>query len=171
MDIPSSPALFLHLMKTSIDDFPFVSASRMRTAGQIGRDATVVAVSFPNCEVSFTVGVQHVRFPNGGDWAFFVCPCGRRCQKLRLFEDGLACRQCLKARGFRPRIELIQTHKRAEYLAPRLAARLNSTVPAQLHPRPGEMLERRARLELKLKRTLLVARRAKIAQFEKDLGK
>jgi hypothetical protein len=32
------------------------------------------------------------------------------------------------------------------------------------------MLDRRANMELALKRSLLVARRAKIAQFEKDLG-
>jgi hypothetical protein len=32
------------------------------------------------------------------------------------------------------------------------------------------MLDRRANLELRLKRSHIVARRAKIAQFEKDLG-
>jgi hypothetical protein len=32
------------------------------------------------------------------------------------------------------------------------------------------MLDRRANLELALKRSLIVERRAKIAQFEKDLG-
>ncbi len=66
----------------------------------------------------------------------------------------------------------MSTEKRALWLAPRLIARLNSTTPARLSPRSGQrMLDRRAKLELSLKRTLLVARRAKIAQFEKDLGK
>jgi hypothetical protein len=33
------------------------------------------------------------------------------------------------------------------------------------------MLDRRANMELALKRSLIVERKAKIAQFEKDLGK
>jgi hypothetical protein len=48
--------------------------------------------------------------------------------------------------------------------------RLYGDKPARLHPRPGRILDRRANLELRLKRSLIVARRAKIAQFEKDLG-
>ena len=59
-----------------------------------------------------------VRFPNGGSWSFFLCPCGRRARIIRLFEGGLACRQCLGNRGLRPRVQLIATHKRAAYIAP-----------------------------------------------------
>jgi hypothetical protein len=60
--------------------------------------------------------------------------------------------------------------KRTAYLAPKRIERLNSDIPARLHPRPGRMLDRRANMELALKRSLIVARRAKIAQFEKDVG-
>jgi hypothetical protein len=61
--------------------------------------------------------------------------------------------------------------KRAALTAPKRIARLNSDTPARLHPRPGRMLDRRANLELRLKRSLIVERKAKIAQFEKEVGK
>jgi hypothetical protein len=80
------------------------------------------------------------------------------------------CWRCCKARGLRARVELIRTENRAAYHLPRILARLTSTTPARLHPRPGRMLDRRANLELRLKRSLIVERRAKIEQFEKDVG-
>jgi hypothetical protein len=61
--------------------------------------------------------------------------------------------------------------ERAAWLTPKRLARLTSTSPARLHPRPGRMLDRRANLELALKRSLIVERHAKIAQFEKDLSR
>ena len=61
--------------------------------------------------------------------------------------------------------------KRAVLTAPARIARLNSAKPARLHPRKGEMLDQRPKLELRLKRSLLVERKAKIEQFEKDLGR
>src|SRR5271166_3078190 len=159
------------LMKLSIDDLPSIGVSRMRAAGQIRSDSATALVGFPDAGLSFTVGVQHVRFKNGGDWAFFVCRCSRRCRTLRLYENAPACRRCLGERGLRPKIQLIPTERRAEYLAPRLIARLNSTTPARLHPRPGRMLDRRQWLEAKLRRTLIVARRARIEEFEEDLAR
>ena len=60
--------------------------------------------------------------------------------------------------------------ERAALTAPKWIERLNSDTPACLHPRPGRMLDRRPNLELRLKRSLIVERRAKIAQFEKDAG-
>ena len=53
------------------------------------------------------MGLSLVRFPNGGSWSFFVCPCGRRARILRLYEGGLACLRCLAARGLRARVELV----------------------------------------------------------------
>jgi hypothetical protein len=108
------------------------------------------------------VGLSLVRFPNGGSWSFFVCPFGRKYRNLRL-----ACRGCLKARGL-----FFGSHasKRTAWIAPRRLARLNSTEPARLHPRRGRLLNRRANLELRLKHSLIVARQATIAQFEKDAG-
>jgi hypothetical protein len=60
--------------------------------------------------------------------------------------------------------------KRTALTAPKRIERLNSNIPARLHPRRGRKLDRRVNLELRLKRSLIVERKAKIAQFEKDVG-
>jgi hypothetical protein len=144
--------------KVAIDDLPgSESISRMRAAGVITADTAVTAVSFG--DLSFNVAVSHRKFPNGGSWSFFQCPCGRRCRVLRLYEGReLACRWCLGARGLRPRAELIATSHRAAHVVPKLLARLTSSSPARLHPRPGRVLDRRSRLEAKVRRSLIVAR-------------
>jgi hypothetical protein len=146
-------------MRQAIDDFPCIGVSRMRAAGAIRPIDEATTVTFPASDVAFVVGLSHLRFPNGGAWSFFLCPCGRRCRTLRLYEGRLACRTCLKARGLRNRIELIATEKRAAYHAPRRLARLTSPSPARLHPRPGRMLDRRANLEFALRRSRIVARK------------
>jgi hypothetical protein len=73
------------------------------------------------------------------------------------------------ARGLRPRVQLIRTEKRAAYHAPRIFARLNATTPARINPRPGRMLDRRANLEAKLRRSLIVARQFAIDEHDKML--
>jgi hypothetical protein len=154
-------------MKTAIDDFPSISVSRMRALGEITADTKTTTVTLG--EVGFNVALALLRFPNGGSWSFFVCPCGRKCRTIRLYEGGLTCRRCLGARGFRPRVELIRTEKRAAYIAPRILVRLNGATPARLHPRPGRMLDRRANLEAKLRRSLIVARQFAIDEHDKML--
>jgi hypothetical protein len=151
-------------MKTAIDDLPSVSVSRMRALGEITAETKITSVAFG--EVIFNVALSLVRFPNGGSWSFFLCPCGRRARIIRLFEGGLACRQCLGARGLRPRVQLIRTEKRAAYHAQRILARLNSTMPARLHPRPGRMLDRQANLEFALRRSLIVAREHELERHD-----
>ena len=146
-------------MRRTIDDLPAVGVSRMRASGAIRSEDKTAAVTFPDGH-SFVVALSHFPWPNGGSWSFFVCPCGRRARTLRLLDGHLRCRQCCKAAGLRYRVELIETHKRAAYIAPKLLARLNSETPARLHPRPdGSMLDRRANLEFALRRSLLVQRR------------
>jgi hypothetical protein len=156
-------------MKTAIDDLPSVSVSRLRAWGEITAETKVTTVTFG--DVEFMVALALRRFPNGGSWSFFLCPCGRRARNLRLFEGGLACRQCLGDRGLRPRVQLIATHKRAAYHAPRILARLNSSAPERLLPRPGRTLDRRPNLEAKLRRSLIVARQFAIDEHEKMLSK
>jgi hypothetical protein len=152
-------------MKVAIDDLPgSESVSRMRAAGVITAETSVTTVSFG--DQSFNVAISHRRFPNGGSWSFFQCPCGRRCRILRLYEGGLSCRWCLGARGLRSRVELIATPGRAAYHAPRILARLSSDAPARLHPRPGRMLDRRANLEFALRRSLIVAREHELEEHE-----
>jgi len=155
-------------MNAAYDELPGVSVSRLRALGDITEAMNVATVKLGECE--FTVGLSLFRWPNGGSWSFFVCPCGRRARILRLFEGGLACCRCLKARGLHARVELVRTERRAALLTPKRLERLKSEASARLHPRPGRMLDRRTNIELALKRSLIVARRAKIAQFEKDVG-
>ena len=155
-------------MKTAIDDLPSVSVSQPRALGDITAETKTTTVKFD--DVEFVVALSLRRFPNGGSWSFFVCACGRRARILRLFEGGLACSQCLEARGLRARVEHIKTHKRASYLAPRILARLNSNTPARLFPRPGRKLDRRANLEAKLRRSLIVARQFALDEHEKMLN-
>jgi hypothetical protein len=74
------------------DDFPCVLVSRMRALGEVREDMDRVKVTIAG--VSRTVGLWHMHFPNGGGWSYFLCPsCGRRAQKLRLYEK-IACRRC-----------------------------------------------------------------------------
>jgi hypothetical protein len=157
-------------MTVAYDELPGVTVVRMRASGAIGPDTKTTTVAFG--DVEFVVGLTQRRFPNGGGWSFFLCPCGRRARILRFHEGGLACRHCLGARGLRARVELVShASKRTALTAPKRIERLYGNKPARLHPRPGRKLDRRANLELRLKRSLIVERKAKIAQFEKDLGK
>jgi hypothetical protein len=154
-------------MRQAIDDFPSIGVSRMRASGAIRPEDKATTVTFGG--VSFNVGLSHLQFPNGGSWSFFVCPCGRRCRTLRLFEGAPACRGCLKARGLRNRVELIATEKRTGYHTPRLLARLTSASPTRLNPRPGRMLDRRVRLEGALRRSQIVARQFAIDEHDEML--
>ena len=161
--------------KVAIDDLPASeSVSRLRAAGVIGPETAVTTVVFG--DVSFNVAVVHRTFPNGGSWSFYQCPCGRRCRILRLYEGReLACRWCLGARGLRGRVELIATSQRAARIVPPLIARLTGP-PARLHPRKGRTLDRRSRLEAKVRRSLIVARQheldehaERVARLRRDL--
>ena len=147
-------------MRLAIDDLPYLSSSRLRALGEIRADAPAAVVQFPDGEV-FTVPLQHVRFPNGGSWSFFVCSCGRRCRTLRLYNGALACKGCLEGRGFRYRVEDMSPSERAAYVAERLAVRLASSSPARLKPHLRySKLERRSRLEASLRQCeFRVARR------------
>jgi hypothetical protein len=162
------PRRYFCAMNAAYDELPGVSVSRLRALGDITEEMKVATIKLGQYE--FAVGLSLFRWPNGGSWSFFVCPCGRRARILRLFEGGLTCCRCLKARGLHARIELIRTERRSALLTPKRLERLKSEAPARLNPRPGRMLDRRTNIELALKRSLIVARRAKIVQFEKDLG-
>ena len=144
-------------MRTAIDDFPSLSVSRLRAAGHFRSNDATTTVAFADSATAFVVALSHIRFPNQGSWSFFRCPCGRRALTLRLFEGELACRGCLKARGFRARVELIPTPARAAHTGPRRIGRLAGP-PARLHPRPGRLLDKRTHIEAALRRSQIVAR-------------
>jgi hypothetical protein len=158
-------------MRTVIDDLPVVLASRLRALGVIGRETKTTTIAFG--DVEFVVEVTSKKFPRcGGDWSMFRCHCGRRAQKLRLFEDKPTCAHCIRAAGLRYRVEMVShASKRTAITAPKRIECLNSDKPLRVHARPGRTFDGRVNMELALKRSRIVERRAKIAQFEKDLGK
>jgi hypothetical protein len=146
-------------MRTAIDDFPCVSASRLRALGEIRSDMKTVAIRFPAGD-TFTVALQHIRFPNGGGWSFFQCPCGRLARTIRLCDGAVACKHCLEARGLRYRVEDLSRPERAAHVAARLASRLASDGHARLKPHLRySTLERRGRLEANLRRCEFTAAR------------
>jgi hypothetical protein len=119
-------------------------------------------------EVEFTVGVALHRFPGGGSWSFFVCPCGRRCRIIRLYEGKLACKRCLQARGLRSRIHMIAHHERYFYTAPKRRKMIYSREPLRLHPRwPGQTMERRAKMKWALERSKMVMEAAELKRLRK----
>jgi hypothetical protein len=157
-------------MKIRIDDLPFIRVSTLVANGYIKRGDKAVLVRFGDDGVEYVVGVRPRRFRNGGFWAMFVCPrCDGGAQRLRLLEDTPACGKCVRATGLRYRVESTPTKDRHLLTAPERIARLNADKPARVNPRPGRKLDRRAPIEAALKRSLLVARRHGITEFEKKL--
>jgi hypothetical protein len=158
-------------MKRTIDDLPMVRVSALVARGCITGNAKTALVRFGDDGVEYQVGVRLRRFRNSGFWAMFICPrCGGGSQRLRLLDDRPACGKCVRASGLIYRSQSVRTENRRAVTAPPRLTQLNSERPLRVHPRPGRMLDRRANMELALKRSLIVERRAKVAQFEKDVG-
>jgi hypothetical protein len=157
-------------METRIEDLPVIRVSTLVANGYIERDALTALVRFGDDGVEYVVGVRIRPFPNGGFWAMLVCSrCGGGAQRLRLLDNTPACGKCVRASGLRYRVESTAAKDRHLLTAPERIARLNGDKPARVNPRPGRRLDRRAPTEAALKRSLLVARRHGIAEFEKKL--
>jgi hypothetical protein len=157
-------------MRTRIEDLPIIRVATLVASGYIGRDAVTALIRFGDDGVEYGVGVRIRPFANGGFWAMLVCPrCGGGAQRLRLLNDRSACGKCVRASGLRYRVESTAAKDRHLLTAPGRIARLNGDKPARVNPRPGRRLDRRAPIEAALKRSLLVARRRGIAEFEKKL--
>jgi hypothetical protein len=131
------------------DDLPSISVSRLRATGVIRPDMTAIAVKVG--ELERTVGLAHTTFPNGGGWSWFVCPqCQHRTRTLRLTEDNRLC--CWRCDGL---LYACQHHDPAIRIA-RLKALLYG---GQARHKPRWIsIDRRRRLELSLRRALLVQR-------------
>jgi len=157
-------------MRTRIEDLPLVRVSTLVANGYIRRDAKTALIRFGDESVEYSVGVRTRPFRNGGFWAMLVCSrCGGGAQRLRLLDDRPACGKCVRASVLRYRGESTAAKDRHLLTAPERIARLNGEKPARVNPRPGRRLDRRAPIEAALKRSLLVARRHGIAEFEKKL--
>jgi hypothetical protein len=138
------------------DDLPAVSISRLRAAGTVTLAMATMTISLGDVEMN--VGVNHLYFPNGGSWSFFIAPCcGRRARTLRLLDGAVLCSVCCKRRGACPRTWPLGLRQRAEHRIPKLRAMLQSDVPLRLKPHlRWSKLERRTRLEAALRKAELL---------------
>jgi hypothetical protein len=154
-------------MERTIDDLPLVLVSTLVANGRIKRDATTTRIRFADDGGEYQVGVRVRIFKNNGFWARFICPrCDRSAQRLRLLGDKPACGACVRASGLIYRSQATRTEKRYAVTAPPRIARLNGGGPCRVH-RPGRKVERRANVELKLRRSILIARRFGVEEFER----
>jgi hypothetical protein len=79
------------------DAFEKVRVSRFRAMGVVDPAKRQALIPFPNGKVKL-IGADHVRFPNGGGYSFFVCPkCTRRAVTLWLVDDAPLCASCCNA--------------------------------------------------------------------------
>lgn len=130
------------------DDLPAIRVSRLRKLGAITPPMKTVRLELEGR--TFDVGLAHTRFPNGGGWSYFVCPCGRLAQTLRLLEGRLVCRTC---DGLLARCQMEED--KAGPIA-RLIARLEGP---RIKYRP-------AALERSLRRKLLVQRERRLGAWK-----
>jgi hypothetical protein len=157
-------------VKRTIDDLPLVRVATLVVLGEIGRDTKTARVRFGDDIVEYYVAVRLRPFRNGGFWAMLVCPrCGGGSQRLRLMDDRPACGRCVRASGLIYRSQSVRTEGRYTVTAPPRLARLKSGNPARVNPRPGRQLDRRANLEARLRRSLIVAREHAINEHDKML--
>jgi hypothetical protein len=156
-------------MRPVIDDLSEISAARLRALGDIGRDTKTATVRFDDSGVEFVVGVTSMRLQHGGDWSMFRCSCGRRARILRLFDGRPACGRCIRATGMRYRIEMVShASKRVALTAPKRIERLSNADRTGIKRRM--VLPRRANMEAKLRRSLIVARQFAIDEHDEMLN-
>jgi hypothetical protein len=150
------------------DDLPSVSASRLRASGVVTRDMKSVVILFGEGEGALRreVKVVHRRFPNGGEWSFFLCPvCSRRARVLKL-HDRPMCRRCCLRQGIVYRISSGSPVERDVARVARLK-KLREQLdggPARLHPRPGRGLDRRWSLTVSWRRGMIRERQDLLRQ-------
>ena len=157
-------------MERTIDDLPMVRASALVAHGYISRGVITALVRFGDGGVEYEVGVRMRQFPNGGFWARFICPrCDGGSQRLRLLDGQALCGKCIRTSGLIYRSQSVRTEARHLVTAPPRIALLSGDKPARVNPRPGRKLDRRANLEAKLRRSLIVARQHAIDEHDKML--
>jgi hypothetical protein len=103
------------------------------------------------------VKVIHRRFPNGGEWSFFICPdCSRPARVLKLHEKPM-CRRCCLHEGIGYRASSGSPVERDVARVARLQ-KLRDLLdggPARLHPRSGRKLDRRWSLTVSWRRGMI----------------
>jgi hypothetical protein len=141
------------------DDLAFVSISRLRTSGVVTSATTSVHVAFGEGGDGLRreVEVVHCRFPNGGEWSFFLCPvCSRPARILKLHEKPM-CRRCCLRQGVGYRISSGSPVERDVARVARLQKlrELLDGGPVRSHPRPGRRLDRRWSLTVSWRRGMI----------------
>jgi hypothetical protein len=141
------------------DDLPSVSISRLRASAVVTSDTKSVIIVFGegNDGLSREVKVVHCRFPNGGEWSFFLCPvCGRPARVLKLHEKAM-CRRCCLREGIGYRVSSGTPVERDVARVARLKKlrELLDGGPVRLHPRPGRRLDRRWSLTVSWRRGMI----------------
>jgi hypothetical protein len=145
--------------------------SRLVARGDILRNTTNTEIILG--ELKFTVPITHRLFPSGGFWSFYVCECGRQVRFLMLHEGHPRCQYCCCKRGVADRRFSGGARKRLERTVEKLSAQLASTSSARLHPlNPGHTIDRRATLEISLRRAQVALRQLNLkrAGFDIDDG-
>ena|ERR1700722_13050965 len=141
------------------DDLASVSISWLRASGVVTSDTTLVEIVFgkSNDGLRREVRVVHRRFPNGGEWSFFLCPvCSRLARVLKLHEKPM-CRRCCLREGIGYRVSSGSPVERDVARVARLhkLRELLDGGPVRLHPRPGRRLDRRWSLTVSWRRGMI----------------
>jgi hypothetical protein len=140
------------------DDLPVVTSSRLRALGLIKPGAETV--TFELGGVKLSARLWHMAFPNGGGWSFFLCPsCGVRARTLRLYDGRAVCRRCdgllsicQAGRGFDLEARIARLRQRLYDGRGRSWGRATP--------------ERRAQLEISLRRALIRQRRLRLHGYD-----
>ena len=141
------------------DDLASVSISRLRASGVVTSDMKLVDVVFGEGSDGLRREVQvvHRRFPNGGEWSFFLCPvCSGPARVLRLHDKPM-CRRCCLREGIGYRVSSGTPVERDLARVARLKKlrELLDGGPVRLHPRPGRKLDRRWSLTVSWRRGMI----------------
>jgi hypothetical protein len=141
------------------DDLPSVSISPLRASGVVTSETRLLDIVFGegNDGRSREVEVVHRRFPNGGEWSFFLCPvCSRPARVLKLHEKPM-CRRCCLHEGIGYRVSSGTPVERDVARVARLQKlrKLLDGGPLRLHPRPGRKLDRRWSLTVSWRRGMI----------------
>jgi hypothetical protein len=143
------------------DELPTVGVSRLRALHLITPSMTSALVAFGEGESALVreIRVSHLKFPNGGGWSFFHCPsCAKRVRTLRLYDGRVVCKAC---DGLVYASQAGDKSGVVERLRKRLYGREGRL------SRPG-LVERPKRLEIALRRALIVQRRNRLGRLRDD---
>ena len=144
------------------DELSSLTASHLKATGAIRLEDRQGVIAFGDedhgGERRKCIGVAHTKFPNGGLWAYLLCPrCGGRKKKLWLVDDAPRCLSCCWSLGVRYRSAY--GFGRSERLLER--DRYLDRVEAR------RLRGRKRRLTMTMRRSMIVCRLAKLSHQQK----